>query len=110
MFFSRPNLRIGNAVIVPGQKLNRSGYLSSLHETGLCKYVWCKKGVIRLKREEGHRTYIVRSDEGIEKLICEYSEQDCIEKEDEDLKTMRFTTNCAMGKEVVVSSYTPIKV
>ncbi|CAK1547685.1 unnamed protein product [Leptosia nina] len=57
---------------------------SSLHETGLCKYVWCKKGVIRVKREEGDRTFIVRSEEDIEKIICEYSELNCIEKEDEE--------------------------
>lgn len=38
----------------------------------LCKFVWCKKGTIMVRREEKEKMYIVRSEKDIDRLSAEF--------------------------------------
>lgn len=45
---------------------------SELKETDICKYVWCKNGLVLVRKHENDKkTYIVRSEKDIERLVSE---------------------------------------
>ncbi|CAB3251413.1 unnamed protein product [Arctia plantaginis] len=46
---------------------------TTVKHSGLCKFVWYKRGLILAKRTEKEKSYVIRAIEDIERLVAEFS-------------------------------------